>query len=75
MNYFVEGSPRPKIVWTRNGEVMEEFNDKEILTIPSIEPKDVGTYACNASNTAGYDYKVVYLNILTQKPYFTEKPR
>ena len=54
---------------------MENFTDKETLTIPNITPDHIGTYACNASNLYGYEYKVVYLNILTQEPIFTEKPR
>ena len=72
---IAEGTPRPKIVWTFNGQILDNFTDKETLTIASIDPSHVGTYACNASNIAGYDYKVVYLNILTQPPIFTERPR
>ena len=70
-----DGVPRPKIEWSFNGEILESFTDKETLTIPSVNPSHVGTYACNASNVAGYDYKMVYLNILTQPPFFIEKPR
>ena len=70
-----KGVPKAKIVWTFNGEVLEEFTDKEILAIPSINSGDIGTYACNTSNSAGYDYKLVYLNILNEAPIFTERPR
>lgn len=70
-----EGAPRPKIEWTFNGNILENFTAQEKLTIPSIDPSHIGTYACNASNVAGYIYKVVYLNILTQPPIFTETPR
>ena len=55
---MADGAPRPKIVWTFNGEILDDFTDKEILTIQSIDASHVGTYACNASNVAGYEYKV-----------------
>ena len=45
------------------------------MLIDGVESKDIGTYACNVSNIAGYDYKMVYLNILTQAPIFRETPR
>ena len=44
------------VKWTFNGNVI---SDKEILTIPEISPDNVGTYACNASNLAGYEYQEV----------------
>lgn len=69
------GIPRPRIEWSFNGEIIEDFNDKEILDIHNIELSKVGTYACNVSNLVGYDYKMVYLNILLQKPYLIEKPK
>ena len=45
------------------------------MTIERVNKEDEGTYACNASNVAGYDYKMVFLSILTQAPIFIEKPR
>ena len=63
------------IEWSFNGDIIEDFNDKEILDIHNIELSKVGTYACNVSNLVGYDYKMVYLNILLQKPYLIEKPK
>ena len=53
---------------------MDNFNDQEKLTIPSIKPENIGTYACNISNEAGYEYKMVYLDILTTEPTFVETP-
>ena len=64
--------PYPKITWTKNGEIVEE--DEDILRIGSTTKEDVGTYACNASNLAGYAYKMVYLNFVTLAPYFLESP-
>ena len=69
------GAPRAKIQWTFNGQVLDAFSDKNELTIPSVYQHNVGTYACKASNQAGYDYKSVYLNILTQSPVLIETPR
>ena len=59
----------------RNGEKLPEFNDKETLIIENVGTDNVGTYACNVSNSAGYKFKEVYLNILTQKPFFVETPQ
>ncbi|TRY80572.1 hypothetical protein TCAL_13263 [Tigriopus californicus] len=69
------GSPKPEIIWTKNAEVLPDFTDKTVLTIDRVSKEDIGTYACNVSNLAGYDYKMVYLNILTQSPIFLESPR
>ena len=44
------------------------------LTINSVKEDMVGTYACNATNLAGYVYKSVPLNILKQAPIILEKP-
>ena len=63
------------VQWTFNGEILHDFSDKNELIIPEIKPEDVGTYACNVSNRAGYEYHEVYLNILTKEPFFVEKPK
>jgi len=73
--FHCEANTHAKIKWTFNGKVLEAFSDKNELTIPSVFQHSVGTYACNASNQAGYDYKSVYLNILTQAPIIVETPR
>ena len=73
--FYCEANTHAKIEWSFNGKVLEAFSDKNELTIPSVFQHSVGTYACNASNQAGYDYKSVYLNILTQAPIIVETPR
>ena len=45
------------------------------MMIDGVASSDIGTYACKVSNIAGFDYKMVYLNILTQSPIFKETPR
>ena len=67
------GSPAPEISWTYNGEVLSEYDGKEALVIDEVNRETMGTYACNASNVAGYVYKVVPVNILVQRPFFLEK--
>lgn len=71
---ITDGFPQPNIFWTFNGKRLDHFNDLETLTISSIKPENIGTYACNASNEAGYEYAMVYLNILSKEPTFVEKP-
>jgi hypothetical protein len=44
-----------------------------VLTIPWVNGDSIGTYACNASNSGGYVYKSVYLNIISQKPALIEE--
>ena len=51
-----ETIPPPRIQWTFNGIILEEFNDKEILEIPEFGTRNVGSYSCNISNEAGYVY-------------------
>ena len=68
------GTPEPTITWMKNGEVMEgETGNKLVLN--NIGSADVGNYACNASNVAGYEYKDVYLNILTVTAAIYDGPR
>ena len=69
-----ETSRQTKIQWTLNGNVLEEFNEKEILEIEVMNTSDIGSYACNISNDVGYDYKTVPVNIIHQKPRFDESP-
>merc|ERR1711971_617980 len=69
------GYPSPNIAWTHNGVKLPEFNDKETLIVENVGTENVGTYACNVSNSAGYKFKEVYLNILTQRPFFVETPQ
>ena len=81
-----EGQPDPEIIWTKDGDIINVLYDIEhrgqisldlatkSLTVNSVKEDTVGTYACNATNLAGYTYKSVPLNILKQSPLFLEKP-
>merc|ERR1719376_1607836 len=44
------------------------------LVIDSLSQADVANYACNASNSAGYEYKNVIVNILTVSARITRGP-
>ena len=80
------GNPNPTIIWTRNGiEINSEYQNTHMgqvdldtatnsLTINSVNDDAVGTYACNATNRAGYDYKSVPVYILNQSPNFLDTP-
>lgn len=69
------GEPEPDIIWSKNGKVLADRQNESHLTIERINTDDIATYACNISNIYGYDYKVVYLDILNQQPIITETPR
>jgi len=73
-NCLAEGTPEPEIVWLKNGEVIPGETGSE-LVIHNIGSEDVANYACNASNSAGYDYKDAYLNILTVSAVITTGPQ
>lgn len=45
------------------------------IVIRRLNKKDTGNYGCNATNSLGYVYKDVYLNVLALPPEITEKPR
>ena len=66
-----EGSPTPRISWTKNGEPV---SSRSSLVIPSLGQDDVANYACNASNSVGYEYKNVIVNILTVVARIKEGP-
>ena len=67
------GSPKPRIQWTKNGEKMVGQTNSR-LVIDSLSQADVANYACNASNSAGYEYKNVIVNILTVSARITRGP-
>ena len=74
MRCEAEGSPAPTISWTKNGEPLQTESTVSSLVIPSLSQDDVANYACNASNTAGYQYKNIIVNILTVVARIKESP-
>lgn len=86
VNFYCEaqGTPKPKITWTFNGEPYNgtEIKNLEVssnnvfnqsFTIKNIEEKNMGNYGCLAKNDVGYVYKDFFLNVLEVEPEITKK--
>ncbi|XP_075216737.1 neuroglian isoform X2 [Lycorma delicatula] len=76
------GEPKPEIKWIHNGKPISEApaNPRRTVTANSIkivklERKDTGNYGCNATNSLGYVYKDVYVNVLALAPEITIPPK
>ncbi|XP_049962681.1 neuroglian [Schistocerca serialis cubense] len=77
-----EGVPDPQIKWIHNGRPISEAPPNprrkvttNSITIERLSKKDTGNYGCNATNSHGYVYKDVYVNVLALPPEITEPPR
>lgn len=64
------GVPEPQIKWIHNGRPLNEAptNPRRKVTqnsiiIEKLVKKDTGNYGCNATNSLGYVYKDVYINV------------
>ncbi|KAL0850772.1 hypothetical protein ABMA28_006704 [Loxostege sticticalis] len=75
------GTPVPQISWVHNGKPIEqaEPNPRRQVTADSIiitdlVKKDTGNYGCNATNSIGYVYKDVYINVQSIPPEIKEGP-
>nr|CAD7455359.1 unnamed protein product [Timema tahoe] len=76
------GEPKPQIKWIRNGVPIEEAppNPRLKVTpnriiIERLDKTDTANYGCNATNSIGYVYKDVYVNVLALGPDITEPPK
>jgi hypothetical protein len=65
------GVPEPQIKWIHNGRPISEapINIRRKVTpnsivIQNLKKNDTGNYGCNATNSLGYVYKDVYVNVL-----------
>lgn len=47
----------------------------ESITIRNLKKTDTGNYGCNATNSVGYVYKDVYINVLALPPEIIEAPQ
>ncbi|XP_015125416.1 neuroglian isoform X2 [Diachasma alloeum] len=75
------GIPEPEIKWIHNGKPIAEAppNPRRKVTanriiIEKLTKKDTGNYGCNATNSLGYVYKDVYVNVRALEPKITEPP-
>ncbi|CAH0562169.1 unnamed protein product [Brassicogethes aeneus] len=76
------GVPEPEIKWIHNGKPISEAPSnprrkvyKNRIIIERLQKSDTGNYGCNATNSLGYVYKDVYVNVLALAPEITEAPR
>ncbi|XP_062139817.1 neuroglian isoform X1 [Drosophila sulfurigaster albostrigata] len=76
------GHPEPTIQWIFNGKPIAQAADNprrtvtnNYIRIVNLEKKDTGNYGCNATNSLGYVYKDVYLNVLALQPEIQVKPQ
>lgn len=77
-----DGVPEPEIKWIHNGKPIEQAPPnprrkvtKNKIIIERLTKNDTGNYGCNATNSLGYVYKDVYINVLALAPEITEAPR
>ena len=73
------GVPEPQIKWIHNGKPIAEAPPNprrragpNSIIIERVSKKDTGNYGCNATNSLGYIYKDVYINVLALAPEITE---
>lgn len=76
------GVPEPEVKWIHNGKPIAEAPPnarrrvyKNKVVIENLMKKDTGNYGCNATNSLGYVYKDVYVNVLALAPEITESPK
>ncbi|XP_073957143.1 neuroglian-like [Choristoneura fumiferana] len=76
-----DGTPNPQIKWVHNGKPIEQaepnprrqISDDSII-ITDLTKKDTGNYGCNATNSIGYVYKDVFINVQSIPPEIKEGP-
>lgn len=75
------GVPEPQIKWIHNGKPISEAPPNprrkvstNSIVIEKLRKNDTGNYGCNATNSLGYVYKDVYVNVLALAPEITEPP-
>lgn len=77
-----DGLPKPEIKWVYNGKPISQAEPNprrklgpNYITIENLKKSDTGNYGCNATNSLGYVYKDVYVNVLALAPEITEGPK
>ncbi|RZB77529.1 neuroglian, partial [Asbolus verrucosus] len=76
------GVPTPEIKWIHNGKPIAEAPpnprrrvESNRIIIERLTKNDTGNYGCNATNSLGYVYKDVYVNVLSLPPEIIEAPQ
>lgn len=75
------GVPEPEIRWIHNGRPIAESPhnprrtmDNGRIILKNLKKEDTGNYGCNATNSLGYVYKDVYVNVLALAPEILQPP-
>ncbi|XP_014218547.1 neuroglian isoform X2 [Copidosoma floridanum] len=75
------GAPEPQIKWIYNGKPISEapYNPRRKVTpnsiiLENLLKNDTGNYGCNATNSLGYVYKDVYVNVQALEPEILQPP-
>ncbi|XP_052132282.1 obscurin-like, partial [Frankliniella occidentalis] len=77
----VEGSPKPEIAWTKDGQDIKAggrvrflYEDDESMSmiIKGVTPEDAGTYTVTAWNDMGEDFAEVTLNVKAPPKFKTK---
>ncbi|XP_076974239.1 myosin light chain kinase, smooth muscle isoform X2 [Tamandua tetradactyla] len=87
MTVQVSGNPLPEVIWLHNGNEIQESEDfhfeqrgtQHSLCIQEVFPEDMGTYTCEAWNSAGEARTQAVLTVQEPQdgtqPWFISKPR
>jgi len=60
----VTGRPSPRVVWKKNGIVLQDSAATGNITLVNISPSDGGTYECSAINIVANDTRTTLLNVI-----------
>ena len=70
------GVPEPQIKWIHNGVPIDQSHPNvrrkvgsNKIVIENLVKNDTGNYGCNATNSLGYVYKDVYVNVLGKSSF------
>ena len=76
-----DGYPTPEIQWFYNGKPLDStefYPNRNVagnrITISNLQKSDTANYGCNATNSIGYVYKDVYVNVLALPPEIQNAP-
>ncbi|XP_049752935.1 hemicentin-2 isoform X2 [Elephas maximus indicus] len=64
LNCVAEGSPKPRLSWTKDGVALQDQEPEGSVHFTAIKASDSGMYRCEASNSAGVDTWELELRVL-----------
>nr|UEK51592.1 neuroglian-like protein [Parasacculina yatsui] len=76
-----DGVPSPEIRWIRNGRPLDQYpsnarmeRSSNRIVIHDLLASDTANYGCNATNSVGYVYRDVYVNVRSVPPRIGRGP-